>query len=188
MTLPCCNPKLGKDVMSIFANYYPERLGTAIIVNHKTIFQSLWKAVRKFLDPVTAKKMVFLRKDKQIAPGLREICDETTAQWIEAEIQLNRSITEAQMRFWEAGTNGSQHDPRGTKHYVEEFCCPKPPNGYSPHPNIVDITTGRLAPGYAVKVRSTKGAEKIDKIERKEYGIESDDEENGEVEDTESGK
>ncbi|VDD81052.1 unnamed protein product [Mesocestoides corti] len=175
MTLPCCNPNLGKKVMHVFANYYPERLGAAIIVNHKSIFQSIWRAIKKFLDPVTANKMMFL-KDKQVASGLRDYFDEATAKWLETEIALNRDITEAQLRFWEKPSSRiSDHDPRGSPAYIKEFIDTTPPNGYKPHPNITDLQTGKLAAGYQVQLKPTKGQDKIDKNQLFEYGIDSED-------------
>eukprot|EP00108_Taenia_solium_P006456 TsM_000397500 transcript=TsM_000397500 gene=TsM_000397500 len=196
MTLPCCNPNLGKKMASVFSNYYPERLGVAVIVNHKSIFQSIWRAIRKFLDPVTARKVVFLKnkpsqkpssnpekKSKSLSEGLREFCDEATAQWLETEIQMNRAINENQMRFWEK-PSGDAHDPRGTEAYVKEFIeCRKPPNGFMPHPNIVDMLNGKLASGYPVHLRSGGAGDKVDPEQMKEYGIESVDADDDEDED-----
>lgn len=186
MTLPCCNPNLGKKVSHIFADFYPERLGSAVIVNHKSIFYSIWKAIRKFLDPVTAKKVVFLKnpkkhssssssskKERNLSEGLREFCDEETAQWLETEIRLNQNITETQMRFWEKPSS-SVHDPRGTDTFIREFVeCKPAPNNFMPHPNITDLLSGKLPSGYPVHLRS--GDNKIDAKQLKEYGIESGD-------------
>nr|CDS20754.1 retinaldehyde binding protein [Echinococcus granulosus] len=196
MTLPCCNPNLGKKMASVFSNYYPERLGAAVIVNHKAIFQSIWRTIRKFLDPVTARKVIFLKqktsqkhssnpekKSKRLSEGLRELCDEATAQWLETEIQMNREINENQMRFWEKPSGGA-HDPRGTEAFVREFIdCGNPPNGFMPHPNIVDMVCGKLAPGYPVHLRKGGAGDKFDKEQMKEYGIDSVDADDDEDED-----
>ncbi|VDL28902.1 unnamed protein product [Hymenolepis diminuta] len=181
MTLPCCNPNLGKKVMHVFADYYPERLGRAVIVNYKSVFKRIWSAIKTFLDPVTASKIVFLKtkkkvtsksKTKMLGEGLREFCDEETAKWLEDEIMLNKDINETQMRFWEK-PSGNVHDPRGTDAYIRDYIdCPSPPNGFKPHPNIVDIQTGKLKKGYAVKIRGSQ-AEKIDSKAMEEYGIDA---------------
>ncbi|VDL94584.1 unnamed protein product [Schistocephalus solidus] len=169
MTLPCCNPKLGQQVMHVFANYYPERLGQAIIINHAKVFHSIWKGIRKFLDPVTANKMVLLKKD-QISEGLKERFDEDTAKWLEVEIECNREITEEQMRFWEKPERSS-HDPRGSPAYVREYIATyTPTSAYQPHPNIIDLQTGKLAQKIAIQ----KVNHKAEKIDPKEYGIEDD--------------
>lgn len=181
MTLPCCNPNLGKKVMHVFADFYPERLGKAIIVNYKSIFKRIWSAIKSFLDPVTASKIMFLKtkkkptsrsKTKMLGEGLREICDEATAKWLEEEIMANKEITEAQMRFWE-NPSGNTHDPRGTEAYLKEYVdCETAPNGFMPHPNIVDFKAGKLKKGYAVKIRGEKG-EKFDSKTMEEYGIDA---------------
>ncbi|VDN11863.1 unnamed protein product, partial [Dibothriocephalus latus] len=169
MTLPCCNPKLGRQVMNVFGDYYPERLGQAIILNHSKLFYGIWKTIRKFLDPVTASKMVFLKKD-QMSEGLRERFDEELAQWLESEINLNREITEEQKRFWEKPTHSS-HDPRGCPAYVQEYIDTySHTSEYQPHPNIVDLETGKLQRGVELpKVHHHH--EKFDPID---YGIEDD--------------
>ncbi|VDN98631.1 unnamed protein product [Rodentolepis nana] len=181
MTLPCCNPNLGKKVMHVFADYYPERLGRAVIVNYKSVFKRIWSAIKSFLDPVTASKIVFLKtkkkptsrsKTKMLSEGLREFCDEATAKWLEEEIMLNKEINESQMRFWEK-PSGNAHDPRGTNAYIHDYIdCQSPPNGFNPHPNIVDIKTGKLQRGHAVNVRGSK-ADKIGSKELEEYGIDA---------------
>nr|VZI08826.1 unnamed protein product [Spirometra erinaceieuropaei] len=179
MTLPCCNPKLGKQVMHVFGNYYPERLGQAIIVNHKKVFNSIWKAIRKFLDPVTADKMVFLDK-KDISTGLRERFDEDTAKWVEMEIELNREITDDQRRFWEKPEHGL-HDPRGSPAYVREYLdVYTSTSDYQPHPNIVDLQTGKLKRNLAIE-RAPRHPEKFDPEELKKYGIEDTQSTNGDT-------
>ncbi|KAM7533682.1 hypothetical protein Aperf_G00000122520 [Anoplocephala perfoliata] len=172
MTLPCCNPNIGRQVMHVFSNYYPERLLKAIVVNHKAIFQQIWRAIKKFLDPVTASKMNFFKLE-QLKEGLLEFCDESTASWIEDEVLLNREITEEQLRFWEKPSSGD-HDPRGTDEFVRDFIeCKKPPNGFEPHPNIADLLKGKLKKGYPVQVRnSSKGGDrKASAKQVEEYGL-----------------
>lgn len=172
MTLPCCNPKLGKKVMHVFADFYPERLGKAVVVNHHAIFQQIWRAIKKFLDPVTASKMTFI-KQKKLSEGLREFCDESTAKWLETEILINKEITEAQLRFWEKPPSGA-HDPRGTDEYIRDYVeCKTPPNGFEPHPNIVDMKKGKLKIGYPVQIRNSSHAtvRKADAKQIEEYGL-----------------
>ncbi|KAM7533654.1 hypothetical protein Aperf_G00000122501 [Anoplocephala perfoliata] len=168
MTLPCCNPYLGKQVMNVFSNYYPERLGKILVVNYMTIFQQVWYAVKQFLDPVTASKMTFIQPDK-LKEELREICNESTADWLETEIQLNKNITEAQLRFWEK-PSGGVHDPRGTDEYIKDYVeCKAPPNGFEPHPNIVDIQKGTLEKGRRVEL--TSSTPEVSAEQMKKYGL-----------------
>lgn len=177
MTLPCCNPNLGRQVMHVFADFYPERLGRAVVVNHKAIFQQIWRAIKRFLDPVTASKMTFI-KLKNLSEGLREFCDESTAKWLEEEIRMNREMTEAQMRFWEKPSGGA-HDPRGTDEYIRDYVdCPKPPNGFQPHPNIVDMQRGKLGKGHPVQIKNSSkfGDKRADAKQIKEYGLDEAEE------------
>lgn len=47
--------------LHILQYHYPERLGRAVSYKPPLIFEITWKAVSPFIDPVTYKKLVFLR-------------------------------------------------------------------------------------------------------------------------------
>lgn len=43
--------------LQLAGNYYPERLGHFFILSPPTAFHTLWKAVYRFIDPVTREKV-----------------------------------------------------------------------------------------------------------------------------------
>ena len=58
------NIKLSKEIINIMQNMYPERLGMGFILNPPLPFWVLWQVVGAFLDPVTNRKVQFIRKKK----------------------------------------------------------------------------------------------------------------------------
>lgn len=171
MTIPCCNPKLGKGVLHVFANYYPERLGCAIIVNHKRIFESIWKGMRKFADPVTANKVVFMKNQTDINDGFNDYFDDETSAWLQAEIIANQEhpMRDQQLRFWQAN---KEHDPRGAPSFAREYLTGTPKDNFIPHPNIVSLATGKLAVDFDVnKGYTAKCKEKCSKKDLSSYEI-----------------
>jgi len=58
------NVKSSKDTINVMQNMYPERLGMGFILNPPLPFWVLWKVVSAFLDPVTKRKIQFIRKKK----------------------------------------------------------------------------------------------------------------------------
>jgi hypothetical protein len=50
----------------MFATKYPESLGVALIINAPFIFWACWKIVSSWIDPLTAKKIIFTSPDKLI--------------------------------------------------------------------------------------------------------------------------
>ena len=138
MTLPACNPRLGYGVTSALANYYPERLGLVICINHNPVFQGVWNAFKVFLHPNTVAKMQLLRKKSKYRAKFVELFDEDLSSWLIEEIRLNkqRPLAASQREFWKAPTppppppaaktstrNESKtiHDPRGCQSYVKRF-------------------------------------------------------------------
>ncbi|KAM7533470.1 hypothetical protein Aperf_G00000121959 [Anoplocephala perfoliata] len=117
-------------------------------------------------------KMTFI-KLKKMGEGLREFCDELTAQWLETEILMNKKISEAQLRFWETSPLGA-HDLTGAKEYIRDYIEFKtPPNGFEAYPNIVGLQKGKLKKGHPVRVRnlSNAGDLKTNTKQTEEYGL-----------------
>ncbi|GAM28852.1 hypothetical protein SAMD00019534_120280, partial [Acytostelium subglobosum LB1] len=56
---------VSKQTLEILSDHYPERLGTAFVVDPPMIFNILYNAIMPFVNPVTAKKIVFVKGDKQ---------------------------------------------------------------------------------------------------------------------------
>ncbi|CAF1377710.1 unnamed protein product [Adineta steineri] len=65
----------GKQCLYIDDNYYPERLGQLIVLNPPTIFPALWNLVKHFIDPVTKKKIMILKKGNEKATTLLQYID-----------------------------------------------------------------------------------------------------------------
>lgn len=57
MSRPC--PQI---FLNLSAAHYPERLGTFFIVSAPTVFNTLWRAISHFIDPVTKQKVRRARK------------------------------------------------------------------------------------------------------------------------------
>ena len=52
-----CDPRLARIFLNLSAAHYPERLGTFFIVSAPTVFNTLWRAISAFIDPVTKQKV-----------------------------------------------------------------------------------------------------------------------------------
>jgi hypothetical protein len=60
--------------LGIFQDYYPERLGAAIVVNHSWIFWAFWTLIKPFLDKNTRQKVHFLEQ-REITETLSKIIE-----------------------------------------------------------------------------------------------------------------
>ncbi|CAH9077909.1 unnamed protein product [Cuscuta europaea] len=52
--------KTARDSINILQNHYPERLAVALLFNPPRIFETFWKIVKFFLDPITSQKVKFV--------------------------------------------------------------------------------------------------------------------------------
>ena len=68
--------QLGKDMMDVLEQYYPERMAKAYVVNCPKFFAALWSVVKPLLDPQTANKITLVSRFKNILPALRNDLDD----------------------------------------------------------------------------------------------------------------
>ncbi|CAH8644507.1 unnamed protein product [Dicrocoelium dendriticum] len=185
-SLPCCNPKIGKQFVQTFANNYPEHLNRFYLINHNPILQGVWKTIKVFVDPNTAKKVKLVKKER-LESIFEERFGTELAAWLREEIRLNRtSISEAQLRFWQAPQDPGVHDPRGAPSYVRKYIEPLEQrrkqipnellklsvlgrNVHMPHPNIINELNGQLKDYKLVGSRNQK--QNLTKEELEEYGV-----------------
>lgn len=186
LTLPCCNPKLGKQFSQTFGTNYPEHLSAFYLINHNPVLEGVWNAIKVFLDPVTASKVKLVKK-KKIEATFNEDFGPELSRWLIEEIQLNRKdISEAQRRFWEKPQQPGAHDPRGTPSYVTKYIEPLElrrktiPNErlarstlglrtHLLHPNIMHRLNGQLENVVLIDLKNKKS--KPTKNELEQYGI-----------------
>lgn len=67
---------LGKQMMDMLEQYYPERMAKAFVVNIPGFFSILWKMVRPMLDPRTAEKITVVSGKKGALNALRTVMDD----------------------------------------------------------------------------------------------------------------
>jgi len=60
-TLECMDYKLAKFLTDMFATKYPESLGCFLMIDAPRIFWACWKIISPWVDPVTAKKIRFIK-------------------------------------------------------------------------------------------------------------------------------
>ena len=115
-----CNPQVARACLSLFGRSYPERLGGMIMVGAPMLFSGFYRVVSAFADPVTVKKVRFVKGPdgkgggKALAPVLKEFFDEETAAWLVAEMTENRQRWKgyAREKSWLAATAAGD----GTRH------------------------------------------------------------------------
>lgn len=188
LTLPCCNPKLGKQFSQVFGNCYPEHLARFFLVHHNPFFQGIWKAIRVFVDPVTVKKVKLVRKEK-----INRVFDESfgpeLSNWLKDELVLNKTnITEVQRKFWESPSQPGQHDPRGTNSYIKKYIEPLQyrrqtnptelisratvgPDKHLPHPNLLQYINGQLKNVELIDLKARKDSPTKQELEM--YGVDT---------------
>jgi len=62
------------NMINVFQNYYPERLGICFIINAPWFFGTIWKIIKPWLDKNTASKIFFL--DADYKERFKELMDE----------------------------------------------------------------------------------------------------------------
>lgn len=84
---------------------------------------------------------------------LAEVCDEETIEWLRREVDLNKRtpFPDSQLRFWEAPSSPSEHDPRGTPAYVAEYI-----ERHESSVDDVDGDTHRVHPNIAANAPRKK--------------------------------
>eukprot|EP01094_Clydonella_sp_ATCC50884_P016001 TRINITY_DN2668_c0_g4_i1.p1 TRINITY_DN2668_c0_g4~~TRINITY_DN2668_c0_g4_i1.p1 ORF type:complete len:395 (+),score=160.71 TRINITY_DN2668_c0_g4_i1:254-1438(+) len=94
-----------KFMIHMFQNYYPECMGVTIIINSPWLFWGCWKIISRWIDPVSAKKILFLNTS-----DLKEYIDEEnlpkeyggTSDWtFEYKTQEERGSEFAYERGWD---------------------------------------------------------------------------------------
>jgi len=53
--------KISKEIVDILQDHYPERLGTAFVINAPFMFEVFWRVISPFLDDVTKQKLHMLK-------------------------------------------------------------------------------------------------------------------------------
>uniref|UniRef100_A0ACD5XG70 Uncharacterized protein n=2 Tax=Avena sativa TaxID=4498 RepID=A0ACD5XG70_AVESA len=71
-----CDVRAYIAAIEIMQNYYPERLGKALMVHVPYIFMKAWKMVQPFIDANTKDKFVFI-DDKNLEETLKRELDES---------------------------------------------------------------------------------------------------------------
>eukprot|EP01122_Echinamoeba_exundans_P013714 TRINITY_DN6027_c0_g2_i1.p2 TRINITY_DN6027_c0_g2~~TRINITY_DN6027_c0_g2_i1.p2 ORF type:complete len:340 (-),score=95.53 TRINITY_DN6027_c0_g2_i1:1608-2627(-) len=56
--------KFVKYLIDVFANYYPDTLGVALVLNSPWLFSGCWALIKPWIDPVTATKVIFTDNKK----------------------------------------------------------------------------------------------------------------------------
>jgi len=90
------NPKMAIACLKLFGRSYPERLGQMILVGAPRIFNGFFRAVSPFADPVTVKKVRFIKGPDGKGGGkkfdlvVNEFFDAETKAWLVAEMMENR--------------------------------------------------------------------------------------------------
>lgn len=98
-----CSPTIARKVLGLFAEHYPERLGCAVVYDAPYIFTGLFRAVKLFADPVTVRKVVFVKHDLKTrraaleGAGIRGECLERLLKEIDGEYFVEASRKYASM-------------------------------------------------------------------------------------------
>jgi len=159
-------PSKKETFISVLADHYPQTLGSCVMLRPPVFLLQVWKAVRAFMDPKTAKAYYFVRSPQAIEKALDELFEPETGAWIRKEISLISGDTSSESEradgrafkgpcLWERDRSG--HDARGNAEYLQRFCCPpearaEQDRDHRPHPNLCQmIETGRVGADAGTK-------------------------------------
>lgn len=56
--------KTARETMRLMSTHYPERLGKAIMIDAPRFVEDAWRIARRWLDPATQAKVMFIRSDR----------------------------------------------------------------------------------------------------------------------------
>ncbi|KAK3245734.1 hypothetical protein CYMTET_44716 [Cymbomonas tetramitiformis] len=119
-----CNPSIALAANTLFSTYYPERLGTFVLLGTPRIFGTLFSAIKPHLDPVTATKLDFIQKKPQeMSEKLGQYLDGSLLHWLLEEVEENaaKGIQKRKQSRKEAWTERDfhKHNPIGTPAFAE---------------------------------------------------------------------
>ena len=87
-----CDPRLARIFLHLAATHYPERLGHFWVVDAPALFNTLWSAIQRFIDPKTREKIAFVSMNKRakLENALNPHFDEEMVKWLITEMEENR--------------------------------------------------------------------------------------------------
>jgi hypothetical protein len=118
---------IAKACLDVFQNYYPERLGSALIMNHPWIFMAAWKIIKAFLDKNTREKIHFL-DNKKYKETLKKLIDIDN---IPTDLGGNLTLPAPQIEAWSKDEKKKLKEQAAT----EEIEAEKNAGNFSPEPN-----------------------------------------------------
>jgi len=93
------------EIVKLFQNHYPERLGRAFLIFAPAMFQMVWKVLSPFIDPVTHRKVIFIKKQSDMPEMLDYFWPD------QLEEQFGGSVKERlQYEDWKAWHDKIRHE------------------------------------------------------------------------------
>ncbi|CAH8581174.1 unnamed protein product [Schistosoma intercalatum] len=180
LTVACCNPKIGKKFVQTFADCYPETLYKFILINHGTFFHGIWKAIKVFIDPNTAKKVKLIQNQLRFweSPHSYELHDPRgTHEYIQRCIEPLKLFIEQQQQQRQQPQQQQQPQQRQQQSNQKSIILTYDNLGlktHMPHTNIMDCLNKTLK---QVKIQSFYNGKYIkpNKEELQAYGVDIND-------------
>ena len=97
-----CDPRLARVFLHLAATYYPERLHHFWVIDAPLVFNTLWSAIERFIDPKTRSKISFLslkKKRDALTSTLKQSFDSETLQWLITEMEENRRVKGSNKKY-----------------------------------------------------------------------------------------
>jgi CRAL/TRIO domain len=115
------SPTIAKSVLGLFADHHPERLRCAVVYDAPAVFSALFSAVKLFVDPVTVRKVVFI---KHCAPVEEKVAAfESIGVAGESLAKLMREIKDARDPVVAKEYNWWERPPVApTPHFGRQIC------------------------------------------------------------------